>query len=359
MEQFIWVGKHYSEISGAEDLFVGAILVKQPLYDTKIPVYSFSDSTEKITTTSSKFINFVYYKIKSLSLKNKGYKYMFYSDTIAKKLCQLDPSIIDYFLCLNSETLSWLNFKGYTRLWLNDVIQIPPLSVDTKEVCLFENLKCKWPQNNKFVIQQDISSGGNGTYIVTKDNYKTVYNSLPEYCYYIVSPYLDTKFTMNNHIFISNSDIIISPASISNFSFYDNKQIFSGAKFTYLSRELIHIIQPNLTKIGKKLQQVGYRGVCGIDYIITKDYKFYFIEINTRFQGSSFVLNFYFSNNYGFSLQNIQLDAFKNKSLQKYSEAFNNIEINCVYDTKRRIDTRFKEIKSYIEPEITKYLFII
>ena len=38
--------------------------------------------------------------------------------------------------------------------------------------------------------------------------------------------------------------------------------------------------------IGKELQKLSYRGICGVDYIICPDGTVKFMELNPRYQGS-------------------------------------------------------------------------
>ena len=358
MRKLIWVGKYYSEIADTNNLFVGAILVKKPKYATNIPVCALSNSDEKLNTNSIEFIEFAYHTIKSLVAQDKDYRFMFYSSMTARLLAQKAPKLLNYFIGLNLEPSKWLALKGYTRLWISDVTSVPPVSVATKEDCTFTALKSKWPNYNRFIIQKDTSTGGHGTYIVTQTNWEDVYNDLPDYCYYIASPHLNTKCTMNNHLCISDTEVLISQASTSSFNYKDNKQLFNGAEFKPSNKDLLKIITPELSYIGKKIQQTGYRGICGVDYVITMDNKFYFIEINTRFQGSSFVLNSYLKDK-GFSLQQMHLDVSDGKSIKKYKKNFESNSINCVYDTKERPDISYLTKKVYEEPDISKYLYII
>ena len=332
MRNIVWVGKYFSDIAKT-GLFSAAILVTQPLYDTNIPIYVYNNTASKITTSNKNFILFAYHTIKSLLLK-KDYTFMFYSDAIAKALLEIEPSLAEHFICTNRDISNWLSLKGYTRLWLSDCVHIPPIKVVSKDGLNLEEFQNTWKDYNKFVIQKDYSSGGKGTYIATKSNIEDIVNELPEHSYYMLSTYIEHKFSGNNHIFITDKDILISPASISYFEYIDNKKLFSGSCFKTLPANMSKAILKNLNSIGKKLQDIGYTGVCGIDYIMTEDAKFYFIEINTRFQGSSYVLNEYLYKQFKTSLFDIQLSCFNSNSLLKYKEMFNRLNMNCIYSTK-------------------------
>lgn len=354
MKDIIWVGKYFSDVINT-DLFCAAILVTQPLYDTNIPIYVYNNSLQKITTSNKNFILFAYHTIKSLLLK-KDYVFMFYSDAIAKALLTIDASLSKYFICTNEDISSWLSLKGYTRLWLSKSVEIPPIKVVSKDEITFNNLQKTWREYDKFVIQKDFSSGGKGTYIVTKDSINNILKELSEYNYYMLSPYIEHEFSGNNHLFITNKDIIISPASISTFEYANNKKLFNGSCFKALPFNISEVILKNLNNIGKKLQDIGYIGICGIDYIITKDTKFYFIEVNTRFQGSSYVLNEYLYKQFKVSLFDIQLSCFNFDTLLKYKEMFDKLHMNCIYST-QELNIQYQHVTVYNEANIVRYLY--
>ena len=66
---------------------------------------------------------------------------------------------------------------------------------------------------------------------------------------------------------------------------------------------------------------MGYRGILGIDYILTEDGTIYFMEINPRFQASSFLLS---------------------KELEKYCST-NIAELHYLALTKKKIGTIYIE----------------
>ena len=83
-------------------------------------------------------------------------------------------------------------------------------------------------------------------------------------------------------------------------------------------------------KIGNKLGKMNYRGICGLDFIVQNN-KLYFIEINPRFQGSSFLINrTLFENNLP-SLYELNEMAFSNEPIKIEKKKLENLNINYSY----------------------------
>ena len=77
---------------------------------------------------------------------------------------------------------------------------------------------------------------------------------------------------------------------------------------------LVTKINKYALKIGKLIQEKGYRGVMGIDSICY-DKEVYFMEINPRFQNSSIVLNKALYEQNLPSLQELHYNCFYNKPI--------------------------------------------
>lgn len=75
---------------------------------------------------------------------------------------------------------------------------------------------------------------------------------------------------------------------------------------------------------------MNYRGICGLDFIVQNN-KLYFIEINPRFQGSSFLINrTLFENNLP-SLYELNEMAFSNEPIKIEKKKLENLNINYSY----------------------------
>ena len=83
-----------------------------------------------------------------------------------------------------------------------------------------------------------------------------------------------------------------------------------GADFnTCFSSEIYEKIIDNSNKIGTRLRELGYRGVCGIDYLVYKN-DVLFLEVNPRFQASTFLLNELLQKENYPSIQELNILAF-------------------------------------------------
>ena len=169
MSALIWIGRFYSDIIDSEYLFSGAILLDAPKYKTNLPIYILNDTHNRKTQATSiidnEFIDFVCKTIKKLIRTNR-YSFLCYSNKVAYRVCKKNPEFMDYFICLNNTNLQWLDFKGYTRLWLKRYVKTPPFKVCTKEGCKYAELHKHWSNYNSYIIQEDVSAGGKGSFIL-------------------------------------------------------------------------------------------------------------------------------------------------------------------------------------------------
>lgn len=56
------------------------------------------------------------------------------------------------------------------------------------------------------------------------------------------------------------------------------------------NNELAIQVKNKAINVGKRLMEINYRGICGLDFIFTQN-NILLIEINPRYQGSSYLLN--------------------------------------------------------------------
>ena len=79
---------------------------------------------------------------------------------------------------------------------------------------------------------------------------------------------------MNVHLIIGNKDILYFPGSIQIIQEIEDRLIYLGAD--YISFQTIPALERNKLRnnvelIGKYLQSIGYRGIIGFDFLITKN----------------------------------------------------------------------------------------
>ena len=84
------------------------------------------------------------------------------------------------------------------------------------------------------------------------------------------------------------------PSSVQLIELKKDKFKYVGADFVYyqqLNSDLKNKVNEYNKIIVKKLKKLGYKGILGVDYIIDEDDNIYFMEINPRFQSSSFIIS--------------------------------------------------------------------
>ena len=168
------------------------------------------------------------------------------------------------------------------------------------------------------IFQENNSSGGYGTHIV---NIAT--DSLEPFIgkTFMVSPYIENSVSVNVHIIIGHNTILFFPGSIQIISNLNNKLIYLGAD--YISFQSLSLIKRNrlscyVKKLGEYLRNLGYKGILGLDFLITKD-EIMFVEVNPRFQASTPLLNIALKVNGLPNMQEMQIAAFMGKDLPAQS----------------------------------------
>ena len=306
MKKYIWIGRYESELMDS-DYFDGSITIYG---SNNRHNYAFSEE-HKDDFTYDKFISFAVEKIYTLIKKNNNYRFLLYNELWGYDIIKKHPNL-KYYLKLNNEAhlLEFLNNKILSRTWIcSKHIKTPPFLIGNKNDCSYDAMKEYFEGYDTFIIQDCISEGGEGTIIIDKNN-KVLCDRLSNQKTYIIAPYFYNALSLNVTIFCNKNGYIKFPISE---QLFDNNYMFNGSDFIsgneiYLAYK--DIINDFIDKTASLLIQNEYIGICGIDFVID-DEKILFIEFNPRFQGSSFLLNYYFKNTKLPLLQEIQLGLYQ------------------------------------------------
>lgn len=156
----------------------------------------------------------------------------------------------------------------------------------------------------KFVMQDEKLSMNKGTFIV--DNYSdfieaVVYLKTIENDRIIISKFINGK-DIGVQVCITSQGNLISPIQeqlvrIPKLCKMDkpNASKFCGGQWGYYvpSKEASKKLFEIANRISKKLYSLGYRGMFGIDAMITEDHEVFIFEVNARFVSTSAALNSY------------------------------------------------------------------
>lgn len=281
MEYLVWVGPRDSDIQFSK-CFKESICYyseKNPSSDRKAHIYG------------NVFIEFIKNKMKNLLELHPEARFIFYNPKIAYSL---DEHLRNYVLCLNEKfILDLLSDKIYTRYWMGNYVPVLPSLLEDSHHLSFAELDKKLGEAEAYVLQQNRSSGGFGTFYAAKkeqtlNTLREMYNEL-----LIISPYVENGLSVNINAIVCNNQIYLFPISLQIIENSNNRLIYHGADYI-AARNINSEIQVKIKKysnvILEHVQSLGYRGIIGIDFIV-KDDNVYFQEINPRYQASSFLID--------------------------------------------------------------------
>lgn len=318
-----WVGPRDSDISYTGRMFDGAIT----LFGNETNKYSSAYCKHYHSRVNHNIIDvdqnsFTFTEIDKRIKEDQNAKFIFYNPNILSKIKKL-PELRKYILCLNDlDLMRQLDNKiSFRRLFENQVNMLDCKTV-TSVQCQYENLIKMFNITDakaRFVVQAPVASGGYGTFILDSDNECEIQKKIVLGGEYLVSKFIQHSISVNSHIIIFKDDILFTPCSVQIMKENDNRLFYRGADFITYKKIPEHkrkMFEKELFVVGKKLQQMGYRGICGIDGMITED-EIYILEVNNRFQASTPLINLSLSK-FGLpSLHELNCQAFEDGSVSK------------------------------------------
>lgn len=335
----VWIGRYESDV----------LTYKPHYFDFSITYYgtnqnnnfAFSDIVRDQAVYNNKFVEFVNESL--IKIRNKiihkdiSLELFFYSNGIKRNLLDKYPQYKNACKnCNSNKIIDWLNNKTYTRLWLDNTVSVPKYALLSKFECSYKKIHSFFPEYDEYIIQKNYSAGGHGTFKLNKYNEKTVLDKITFYEPYLVSPFYKKSISMCCHVIISKDDILIFPLALQKLSEANNRLSYEGTDYSFsmeLSKEIKSKCLDFINKISILLLQNGYRGICGYDFLLI-DKTPYFIEINPRFMGSSYLINYALCKNNLPSLFELNSMAFDNsKKLVKYKKAISEMRINYITRT--------------------------
>lgn len=278
--------------------------------------------------------------------------FVFYNGMMAYRF---PPDLHKHFICLNSrELLQSLNNKAEMKLWLADCnIPILPYETFLGQKITLSVLAQHFPKADAWVIQSGHGGGGMGTFLVSDASFETVQPFLQPLRRYLVSAYIRQGISVNTHIFISDKQTVLSPGSVQIVGLDQEQLCYHGADFIAfrkLPEPCREQVRELSLKIANRLRQRGYRGVAGLDFLVTKEQKVYCMEVNPRFQASSFLLDIYLqgckaAGEHGAgSIFDLNEQAFQNQMITTL--CFDDvIDYSCYYYYKQELPLHYFAVK--------------
>ncbi len=272
------------------------------------------------------FNSYIQQQMEYVITEHPDAKFVFYNP---KTAYYLKKELRQNIICLNSlNLLNMLNDKIYTRFWLSQYVStLPSIMVDSPSLS-FNDLKKRLCDSKQYVAQESHSSGGFGTFILSRDNNMLEYLKREYKEVFILSPYLKNSFAVNVNAIIDENNIIIFPPSLQVSENNNGRILYHGADYIAgqkLKSKIKNKININSQVILEHIRQLGYRGIIGLDFLITEK-NIYFLEVNPRYQASSFLINIALKEQELPSLSKMNIQAFEDN--QKIDFSTKEIKIN-------------------------------
>lgn len=316
IKKIVWIGPRESDIAECGSLFSKSITI---FGSGKENNSSYCATYHKrVDHNSSDCIPNSYWNCELATLKSQmpNFKIMYYNSEFMN---ELEEEFRKKVICNNNMSLlKTLANKKTTRNMFRNLVPIVPFQI--LDCSITDELSNLFKGSEKLVFQEYHSSGGHGTHLVkSSDNMKI--RSL-QGNRFMISPYFEKSVPVNVHLMVGNDDLLYFPGSIQIIKPIENKLLYLGADyFTFqdLRSNILQEIKEYSLKIGCYLQELGYRGVLGIDYLLTEQ-EIMFSEVNARFQASTPLLNIALQQAGLPSMQEMHIACFENQKLLKQQE---------------------------------------
>lgn len=224
--------------------------------------------------------------------------------------------------------ISFLNDKYKIRNFLSkqNIEMLEYLHLNSSEIN-YETIVSKLGGKN-FVVQSYTGAGGLTTHhIGSQSDIDDL--SLQPNTNYAISGYQE-NLPVNSTLLISNAQVHQLPTSTQLIKNTGNFLYMGGdfalpETFNQFVNDQIYVYND---LIGKELQKLGYRGICGVDYIICPNGTVKFMELNPRYQGSSFILSQALKN-FKTSIAKLNAECFASQDITVPEITIGKSFVNC------------------------------
>lgn len=306
LKSLYWLGIRESEIQEVKELFKGSITIFGSGCDGNVAFDKEKNLRYNYNEDNNEWNDFLKEKIFEIIHQDVGSQFIAYDNL---DFLDFDLEIQEHIICRNDALLiKLLNQKFLTREYVKNCTNLLPYAILSGKMIKRQALMQLFPGYEEFVVQADFSCGGSGTWL---------YSDIASFSekYYAVSPYFKDSVSLNIHLIIYPEEVLTFPPSVQLISTNDGTFSYQGADYVmyqHLPKQVKETLVFQAKAIGNMLRNVGYRGICGIDFLATSDCV-YFMEINARFQSSTFLLNRALSKYpENISMQMLHTDAFEN-----------------------------------------------
>jgi len=324
MEKLFWIGPRESDIMGLETIYSGSITLYGSNLNGNISYCAHCGVRVNHNIDHPDSSLFIQRQQLDLIRQYPDCKFMSYNPNY---IYGAPDAILRRTICLNSnDLLQQLNNKKEFRAFAQHIIPMLKVKMLRGKDCAYSTLQSFgfWTDSDTYVIQEPVSSGGQGTFYISQENESDVLSSLESEKEYLVSGFIASNIPINLHAVIYDEDIVLFPGSIQVVIPSENRLLYRGADFVSFkalpanARDMFFSAAQSLCE---KIQEMGYRGVLGVDGIWTER-GIFLLEVNDRFQGSTHLLNRALLEVGLPSIQECTIAAFQHDSVSPETKAY-------------------------------------
>ncbi len=362
----IWIGTRLSDIEHTGDFLKGAVTLFGK-NDEQKQLYALCDASKnkRVDHNIQEKEQDDYLREKMHEIVNNctdlgNLSFYFYNQLSKYTIGGLED-ISNYCICVNDEEVlkklsNKVSFQQHYRGAIGDgkgLLEVEPGNASNCDYAsLCTRFKIGVNDGYKFVVQAAVASGGSGTYIMTKENAKTLQPTLSPTAEYLYSVYREKNVPVNMHALIFETGVVLLPGSIQLMRIdYEEmahesevkRLMYRGADFIEYRRlaslpdspehkvnsRHIERFKTLCLQLCEKLRtEEHYRGILGIDGMIYGD-EVRLLEVNCRFQASTGLINRALEDAGKDSVQKANFDAFYNPAaFGDWKKTFDELEVN-------------------------------
>lgn len=352
--RMIWIGTKESDIFYTNNFFNGSITACGSGKNGNLSFSAEKNIRINYNVNNPEYTEYLLEHMSRILINEPTAQFMYYNPYYAYLL---NPALVNHVCCLNPRpVMDLLRSKCEMRILASKYIPVVPferISGQDLYAVLRSDIEST---GRKYIVQENISSGGEGTYIVSDTNELPI---LSENTTYLLAPYYENSIPININFIIFDDDILVFRPSVQIISKLNGKLLFMGTDYhmekynSYITQE---IILSHTLKLASALKEMGYRGIGGFDYIFAEN-QLLFLECNPRFQASSFLLNLSLQEQNLPSVQELNFMAFEHKNAPDFDFYSIKVPYSCIaHSYQGYLQNSFIRKEWYTQPDVVQIL---
>lgn len=191
MSKLFWIGPRESDISYIEALFDGSVTIFGDNNGGNVSCCKTYNRRINHNFSNFEMDDFMERTEIELIRKFPDIKFMAYNPNL---MFHSQREIVKRTVCLNdTAVMAMLNSKKNFRNFARHYVSVLPYTLIVGKLCAVDYLQENFPDTDMWVIQDELASGGEGTYLMTVDNESIINGLLKDDRVYLVSPYMKKK----------------------------------------------------------------------------------------------------------------------------------------------------------------------